>query len=171
MTPEEVRLMVQDQRNRYYYPVDTKAMENRKRVFKHYKKYGLKEDRVMIIDGKEFEVAKMWNKFISGKGKDKLCFTCKNHNENYGLFWVRVEELFKDVFTQDIDMKPTEAVIGDHKWYGIEIRFAGGKDNIDIVLTGLTRQKRFNDSYMFNSKENRDKMYNWVIDIYNRHNK
>jgi len=170
LTHEEACQEIQQQRNRYYYPEDTKAMENRKRVFKHYKKYGLTEGRDMVIDGERFEVSKTWNKFISGKGKDKICFTCKNHKGTYKLFWVKVEELFRDVFTLDIDMKPTEAVIGDYKWYGIEMRYAGSKDNIDVVLTGLTMEKRFNDSYMFNSKENRDKMYKWVVDKYNRQN-
>ena len=162
-TPEEVERIKKLQRDRYYYPVDLKAMENRRRVLKHYRKYGISKNLSLYVGNKEITLVKMWNKFISAKGKKKTCFTSKNHNGQYGLYWVVVEELFKDLHTLGVNIRKTEMVIGKHTWYGIQVIIPNLTSNIDVLLTGLTEQAVFNDNYMFDIKENRDKIYDWVM--------
>ena len=153
------------QRLQIYYPEDTKAMENRKTVLKHFKKYGMKEQKSMKAMGNHIELSKMWNKFISQKGKNKTCFTSKNRNiTDCELRWINIDGFFKDIsFDVPIMLHKINKRIGTHLWYGFQVKRVGSPNAIDVLLTGLSHSSMHNDNYMFDREGNRDKMYEWTL--------
>ena len=143
-----------------YYP----KREWTEKSLKHICKYGMK-DKKTIWNETPINLTLKWNNHIKGKG-DYNCFTSKNRNhKDMEFLWVNPSNFFKNKYRiRSMIYNKCDATIGNHKWYGINTTIEG-LEGKDILLSCLTDKVYAGDNVMFDTKQNRDLIWNWIMKI------